>query len=138
MSWRKCCGPGIPSEQSGHVIMLHLSNTGDGMQTGLALIGAILDSGKKASELAAQIEILPQVLVNAHVGPTQKNKYMEDPEIAALIAEIEEEYKDNGRLLVRTSGTEHLIRVMIEGHDQQAMERHAHALADLMETRLTE
>ena len=128
----------IGGEQSGHVIMLHLSNTGDGMQTGLALIGAILDSGKKASELAAQIEILPQVLVNAHVGPTQKNKYMEDPEIAALIAEIEEEYKDNGRLLVRTSGTEHLIRVMIEGHDQQAMERHAHALADLMETRLTE
>ncbi|MBE5780509.1 MAG: phosphoglucosamine mutase [Clostridiales bacterium] len=128
----------IGGEQSGHVIMLDRSNTGDGMQTGLALVDALLTSGKKASELSKQITILPQVLVNAHVGPTMKNRYMEDAEVAALIREIEAEYKHSGRLLVRTSGTEHLIRVMIEGPDLAAMDRRAHELADLMEKNLSE
>ncbi|MDL2224875.1 phosphoglucosamine mutase [Eubacteriales bacterium OttesenSCG-928-M02] len=128
----------LGGEQSGHVIMTDMSNSGDGMQSGIALLNVMAERGMKASQLAAQIPILPQVLVNAHVGPTMKNRYLEDADIKALIEELEEEYKDNGRLLVRTSGTEHLIRVMIEGPDQEAMEKRAKQLADLMEQKLTE
>lgn len=126
----------LGGEQSGHVIFSYLSTAGDGMQTGIQLVNAMVESGKALEQLASQIDILPQCLVNAHVSAEKKYKYMEDGDIAAMISELEHEYNGRGRLLIRPSGTEHLVRVMIEGPDQRLMEEQATRLARLMETKL--
>ena len=126
----------IGGEQSGHIIFLNHSTTGDGCLSSLQLISAVLASGKKLSELADPIKIYPQVLVNAHVANTKKQKYKEDKEIMDAIDACEKKMEGNGRVLIRPSGTEPLVRVMLEGEDIDEITAMAHEVADLIEKRL--
>lgn len=126
----------IGGEQSGHIIFREHTTTGDGVLSSLQLMGAVLASGKTLSQLAAEIEIFPQVLVNAKINNDYKKTYMEDSEIAAAIAGIESSLAGKGRVLIRPSGTEPLVRVMLEGEDQEELLRLARGLADLIESRL--
>ena len=120
----------IGGEQSGHIIFLNHTTTGDGTLSSLQFVKAVQKSGKKPSELASEIEIFPQVLVNAKVANENKNDYLKDKEIQEYIAEIEDEMKGSGRVLIRPSGTEPLVRVMIEGADTEKISRLAQELAD--------
>ncbi|MDO5302743.1 MAG: phosphoglucosamine mutase [Clostridia bacterium] len=119
----------IGGEQSGHIIFLNYTTTGDGTLSSLQFVKAVQKSGKKPSELAAEIEIYPQTLVNAKVANENKNDYLKDKEIQDYIAEIEEEMKGSGRVLIRPSGTEPLVRVMIEGEDIERINQLAEDLA---------
>ena len=129
-------GYNLGGEQSGHIIFLDYNPTGDGILTSLMLTEILLKTKKKASELASIITIYPQVLVNAKVSGDKKYSYMEDEVIKAKIEEIEKEFADSGRVLIRPSGTEPLVRVMIEGENQEVLDKRAHELADLIEERL--
>lgn len=129
-------GYNIGGEQSGHVIFLDHNTTGDGILTAIQLLSVMKRSGKKASELAQVMESLPQVLVNARVDNAKKNHYMEDDIICESIAALEREFAQEGRVLIRTSGTEPLVRVMIEGKDIERMDAAAKKLAALIEERL--
>lgn len=126
----------IGGEQSGHIIFKEYTTTGDGVLSSLQFMGAILASGKKLSELAAEIEIFPQVLVNARINNDYKKTYMKDPEIAGAIEEMESKMAGNGRVLIRPSGTEPLVRVMLEGDNEEELEKMARQLADLIERKL--
>lgn len=123
----------IGGEQSGHIIFLNHSTTGDGCLSSLQLIKAVQDSGKKISELADPIRIYPQVLVNAKVKNSNKEAYKDDPEIMAAIGDCEKKMEGNGRVLIRPSGTEPLVRVMIEGDDIKEIREMAQDIADLIE-----
>ena len=129
-------GYNLGGEQSGHIIFLDYNPTGDGILTSLMLTEILLKTKKKASELASVITIYPQVLVNAKVSGDKKYSYMEDEVIKEKIEEIEKEFADSGRVLIRPSGTEPLVRVMIEGENQEVLDKRAHELADLIEERL--
>ena len=129
-------GYNLGGEQSGHIIFLDYNPTGDGILTSLMLIEILLKSKKRASELASKITIYPQVLVNAKVPSDKKYAYKEDEVIKAAIEKIEEEFSGNGRVLIRPSGTEPLVRVMIEGENQEILDQRAHELAKLIEERL--
>ena len=129
-------GHNLGGEQSGHIIFLDYNPTGDGILTSLMLIEIILKSRKKASELAQKIKIYPQVLINAKVPSDKKYAYKENEEIKAKIADIEKEFEGNGRVLIRPSGTEPLVRVMIEGENQEVITQKARELADLIEAKL--
>ncbi len=126
----------IGGEQSGHIIFLDYNTTGDGLMTAVRLTSALRDSGKKMSDLASVVEILPQVLVNARIKNENKNTYMENKEIADAIRNIEEKFAGNGRVLIRPSGTEPLVRVMLEGKDKSEIKEEATALAKMIEERL--
>ena len=126
----------IGGEQSGHIIFLDYNTTGDGLMTAVRLTSALRDSGKKMSDLASVVEILPQVLVNARIKNENKNTYMENKEIAEAIRKIEEKFAGNGRVLIRPSGTEPLVRVMLEGKDKSEIKEEATALAKMIEERL--
>ncbi|MBQ9961151.1 MAG: phosphoglucosamine mutase [Firmicutes bacterium] len=126
-------GSVIGGEQSGHIIFKEYTTTGDGVLSSLQFMKAVLSSGKKLSEMAAEIEIFPQVLVNAKINNDFKKTYMKVPEIAKAIEEMETEMAGNGRVLIRPSGTEPLVRVMLEGDDINQLDRLAHELADLIE-----
>ena len=126
-------GYNLGGEQSGHVILLDYNPTGDGILTSLMLIQAILESGKKASELGNIVQKYPQVLINAKVDSNKKYDYEENPEIKTAIEKLEQEFSGNGRVLIRPSGTEPLVRVMIEGKDTKLIEEKAKKLADLIE-----
>lgn len=125
----------IGGEQSGHIIFLNHTTTGDGILSSLQLLQAVLMSGKKPSELSDEIEIFPQVLRNARVKNENKRIFMEDDEIKAAIAETEQAVEGSGRLLIRPSGTEPLVRVMLEGQDVKYIETLAEKLADLLTKR---
>lgn len=125
----------IGGEQSGHIIFLNHSTTGDGILSSLQLVKAILASGKKPSELSDEIEIYPQVLVNAKIKNENKTKYDSDPEIKAAIKAVEEEMAGQGRVLIRPSGTEPLVRVMLEGQDVEHITGLAQNLAKLLTKR---
>lgn len=129
-------GYNIGGEQSGHVIFLDHNTTGDGTLTAIQLLSVLKRSGKKASELAGIMQTMPQVLVNARVNNAKKNSYMEDDVVRRGIAELEEKFAQDGRVLIRTSGTEPLVRVMIEGTDIKKMDAEARKLAALIEERL--
>ena len=129
-------GYNLGGEQSGHVILLDYNPTGDGILTSLMLIQAILESGRTASELAGKLKTYPQVLVNAHVSTEKKYEYENDSEIKEAIQKLEEEFSGNGRVLIRPSGTEPLVRVMIEGEDQNYIEEKATEIAKLIEEKL--
>lgn len=107
-------------EQSGHIIFLEHNTTGDGIITGLQLAAVVKESGKPVSELAAQMERLPQVLVNVRVA--DKTAAMENDEVTAAIRKGEEILGDKGRILVRPSGTEPKVRVMAEGPDEDQLQ----------------
>ena len=129
-------GFNLGGEQSGHVILLDYNPTGDGILTSLMLIQTILEEGKKASELADMVKLYPQILINAKVNSDKKYEYKEDKEINGAIDKLEKEFAGNGRVLIRPSGTEPLVRVMIEGEDQEYITKKAQEIADLIENKL--
>lgn len=125
-------GSVIGGEQSGHIIFLNHTTTGDGILSSLQVVRAILLSKKKPSEVSDSIKIYPQVLRNAKVTNENKKTYMDDEVIKKAFEDVEEELKDRGRLLVRPSGTEPLVRVMIEGDDIEEITSYAEDLAQLL------
>lgn len=123
-------GYNIGGEQSGHIIFLDEATTGDGELSGIKLMEILKKSGKKMSELAGLMETFPQVLYNVTIPAEKKGHWQEDAQIAALIEKYTEELGDNGRILVRESGTEPLVRVMVEGKDAQQIETAAQAITE--------
>lgn len=126
----------LGGEQSGHVIFLDYNPTGDGILTSLMLIQVLLEEELSASEASNIINIYPQVLVNAKVSNDKKYDFDKDAVIRAEIEKVEAEFLDNGRVLIRASGTEPLIRVMIEGEDKEYIYEKAKSIAELIEERL--
>lgn len=126
----------LGGEQSGHIIFLDHNTTGDGILTAIQLLTVLKESGKKASELASVMEQMPQVLVNARVNNAKKNSYMDVAEIKDAINALSAKFENEGRVLIRTSGTEPLVRVMIEGKDINVMQQEAEKLAKLIEEKL--
>ena len=129
-------GYNLGGEQSGHIIFLDHNTTGDGILTAIQLLTVLKESGKKASELASVMEQMPQVLVNARVNNAKKNSYMDVAEIKDAIDALSAKFENEGRVLIRTSGTEPLVRVMIEGKDINVMQQEAEKLAKLIEEKL--
>lgn len=129
-------GYNLGGEQSGHVIMLDYNPTGDGILTSLMLIQTILEENKKASELADIVKLYPQVLINAKVSSEKKYDYEKNEDIKSAIEKLENEFAGNGRVLIRPSGTEPLVRVMIEGEDQEYITKKAQEIAHLIEEKL--
>ena len=129
-------GYNLGGEQSGHIILLDYNPTGDGILTSLMLIQTILEENKKASELASIIKLYPQVLINAKVNAEKKYDYEKDEDIKKAIGDLEKEFAGNGRVLIRPSGTEPLVRVMIEGEDQEYITKRAEEIAKLIEIKL--
>ena len=129
-------GYNLGGEQSGHVIMLDYNPTGDGILTSLMLIKAILSMKVKASEARKIVNIYPQVLINAVVSIDKKMDYEKDEEIKQKIEELEKEFAGNGRVLIRPSGTEPKVRVMIEGENQEYITQKAQELVNLIEQKL--
>ncbi len=132
------CGHKIGGEQSGHVILLDHNTTGDGLVTGITLVSVMKRTGRKLSDLASVMKVYPQVLINAKVKNEFKSedKYMAVPEIREKISELEAAFAGSGRVLIRPSGTEPLVRVMIEGQNEEEIKRYAEELAHLMEEKL--
>ena len=123
----------IGGEQSGHIIFLEYTTTGDGILSSLQFVKAVLASGRPASELADEIVIYPQVLINARINNDYKKTYAKDPEVVEAIRDAEEKMAGSGRVLIRPSGTEPLVRVMLEGSDTEQIKVLAQELADLIE-----
>lgn len=123
----------LGGEQSGHIIFLDENTTGDGLLSALHLLQVVVDTGKPLSELATIMDVLPQALVNAPVANHKKERYMEFAEIAEAIKVLEEKFAGEGRVLIRPSGTEPLVRVMIEGKDQAVIQEEAQKLANLIQ-----
>ena len=120
----------IGGEQSGHIIFTDYSTTGDGLITALQVLSSLKRSGRKASDLTALMTTYPQLLVNVKVAT--KEGWETNEAIKKAIAEGDKELGENGRILVRPSGTEPLIRVMAEGPDQAQLDRICHAIADVV------
>ena len=129
-------GYNLGGEQSGHIILLDYNPTGDGILTSLMLIQIMLEKQEKLSDLCKVVKKYPQVLINVRVNNDKKKNYETDEEIQNAVKELQEEFKDNGRVLVRASGTEPIIRVMIEGEDQADIEEKAQKLANLIKIKL--
>ncbi len=125
-------GYNLGGEQSGHVIFLDDNTTGDGLLSALHLLEVLVKTGKPLSELASVMEVLPQALVNAKVPNHKKESFLEYQEIADAIACVEKKFNGEGRVLIRPSGTEPLVRVMIEGKEQSVIEEEAKKLAELI------
>ncbi|MCY6483441.1 phosphoglucosamine mutase [Clostridium aestuarii] len=123
----------LGGEQSGHIIFLDYNTTGDGLVTGLQIASIVKQSGKKLSELASMMTKLPQVLANAKIPNNMKDIYIKDSQIVEEIKKIEEKLDGSGRVLIRPSGTEPLVRVMLEGENQKELDELAHSLAKLIE-----
>ncbi|WP_072867829.1 phosphoglucosamine mutase [Desulfofundulus thermosubterraneus] len=123
-------GATFGGEQSGHIIMLDYNTTGDGILTALQLLQVVRETGVPLQELAAQMEKLPQLLENVRV--TDKEKVMNSPVLARAIREQEERLAGQGRVLVRPSGTEPLVRVMVEGRDMDLLRSIVDELVDVI------
>lgn len=123
----------LGGEQSGHIILLDHNTTGDGLVTALQISSIVKKSGKTLSELASMMHELPQVLVNAKVPNDKKDIYLKDSEIVEEIKNMEEKMDGRGRVLIRPSGTEPLVRVMLEGENQAEIDKMAHTLAQMIE-----
>lgn len=126
-------GHALGGEQSGHVIMSEFATTGDGVLTGLHLVAEMARTGKSLAELASIMTVYPQVLVNVKNVDRER---VSDPVVQDAVAAVEAELGDTGRVLLRASGTEQLVRVMVEAADEETAHRHADALADVVRTRL--
>ena len=120
----------LGGEQSGHIVFLDYNTTGDGLLTGIQLVSIMKATGKKLSELASEMTIYPQELVNVRV--TDKNAVTQNEKVAAVITEVEAEMAGNGRVLVRPSGTEPLVRVMVEAASVEACENYVNRIADVV------
>ena len=129
-------GLNFGGEQSGHIIYLDYNTTGDGILTAIKLLEVIKKTGKKLSELRKIIKVLPQALVNAKVNNKNKYNYLENEDIKNAINNLEKMFEGKGRVLIRPSGTEPLVRVMIEGDNQEILEQEAKKLANLIEEKL--
>ena len=129
-------GYSIGGEQSGHVIFLDHATTGDGQLTALQLLSVMKKTGKKLSELAECMTVYPQTMINIRVSNMGKVRYADDEEIKLAIAQAERELKNTGRVLVRVSGTEPLVRVMLEGENQKQIELLANEIAEVIRERL--
>ncbi|WP_312249778.1 phosphoglucosamine mutase [Streptococcus parasuis] len=125
-------GYNIGGEQSGHVILMDYNTTGDGQLTAVQLTKIMKETGKTLSELAAEVTIYPQKLVNIRVENSMKDKSMEVPAIAAIIEKMEAEMAGNGRILVRPSGTEPLLRVMAEAPTDAEVHYYVDKIADVV------
>jgi len=126
----------LGGEQSGHVIFLEHNTTGDGLLTAIQLLNVMKETGQTMSELASVMTVYPQVLMNAKVSNQKKHSYTEDEVIVKRIEEIEGYMEGQGRVLIRPSGTEPLVRVMLEGKDQSVLDGYASELVELIQTRL--
>ena len=129
-------GYSLGGEQSGHVIFLDYATTGDGQLTAIQLLGILKESGKTLSELASDIEIFPQVTINVRVSNIGKIRYSNDDEIKKAISSAEAELGNSGRVLVRVSGTEPLVRIMVEGKNEKQIKRLADEIAAVVKERL--
>ena len=129
-------GHSIGGEQSGHLIFLDHATTGDGELSALKLLCIMKETGKKLSELASQMTVFPQILVNVRVSDFGKAKFPRDKEIKNAIEAAEKELGADGRVLVRVSGTEPLVRVMLEGKDEEKINVLAQELAEVIKERL--
>lgn len=129
-------GYSLGGEQSGHLIFAEHSTTGDGLLSGILLSEAVKRSGKPLSQWRKEIPRYPQVIVNAKVPESKKKSYLENENIRRAIEAIEAEFADSGRVLIRPSGTEPLLRVMLEGEDEAFLHEKATQLAALMEKEL--
>ncbi|MFZ9809025.1 MAG: phosphoglucosamine mutase [Candidatus Nanopelagicaceae bacterium] len=128
-------GHTLGGEQSGHIIMSQYANTGDGLLTALQLISKLKKSGKSASELASFMKRYPQVLLN--VSGVAKEKLASNQVIAKAVSDVQQRLEDKGRVLLRASGTEALIRVMIEAEDYSLAQELASELATLVKSELS-
>ena len=126
----------LGGEQSGHVIFLDHNTTGDGLITALQLLTVMVESKQSLSRLAQIMEILPQSQYAARVTDARKYDFDQDEEIVAAIRVLEKKYEGRGRVLVRASGTEPFVRIMIEGPDQHEMDQDVYTLAKLIERKL--
>ena len=126
----------LGGEQSGHIICLDYNTTGDGLCSALLLLSILKRTGRRLSELSSVFVPLPQVIINAKVSNSKKESYQEDETIMEAIREVEKEFSGNGRVLIRPSGTEPCVRVMIEGPEQELVNQKANYLAKLIEARL--
>ena len=124
----------LGGEQSGHMIFLDFNTTGDGMLSALQVLAIMRRHNRTLSELAQVMISLPQVLVNVRVAG--KQDIMTIPEVARLIKDIERNLKDTGRILIRYSGTEPLLRIMLEGQDKYKITNWAKEIADLVEKKM--
>ena len=126
----------LGGEQSGHIIFHEYNTTGDGIITAIQMLTVLKVKGVKASELAKVMDVYPQVLVNAKIKNEYKNTYMDNEEVSAAVHSLEKKFEGDGRVLIRPSGTEPLVRVMIEGTDIEQMQRDAEELAAIIEKNL--
>ena len=133
----KKSGYNLGGEQSGHMIFLDYNTTGDGVLSSLVLAQIVLEEGQGLSKLASVMTQYPQVLVNARIKNENKNRYMEYPEIKSEIERIEELLDGSGRVLIRPSGTEPLVRVMLEGKEEGQIRELATNLANLIQEKLS-
>ena len=124
----------LGGEQSGHIVMMDYNTTGDGLLTGVQLAAIIKSSGKTLSELAAQMKKYPQSLINVKV--TDKHHVSENEDVKAVMNEVENEMNGEGRILVRPSGTEPLVRVMVEAATNEDAERYAQTIANKVKEKM--
>ena len=126
----------LGGEQSGHLIFLEHNTTGDGLLSALKLLEVVKERKQSLSKLAGMMTTYPQVLINAKVSNAKKTKYMEDTIICSEIEKLEKAMNGEGRVLIRPSGTEPLVRVMLEGKDENQLKTLAGELAIIIEERL--
>ncbi|VYT76520.1 Phosphoglucosamine mutase [Streptococcus parasanguinis] len=129
-------GYNLGGEQSGHVVIMDYNTTGDGQLTGVQLTKIMQETGKKLSELAAEVTIYPQKLVNIRVENSMKDKAMEVPAIREIIEKMEAEMAENGRILVRPSGTEPLLRVMAEAPTHEEVDYYVDTIAAVVQAEI--
>ena len=127
-------GYSLGGEQSGHIIMMNYNTTGDGLLSGVHLAAIVKQSGKTLAELASQVEKFPQKLVNVKV--TDKHNVVNNEKVAAKISEVETEMDGNGRILVRASGTEPLVRVMVEAETVELADEYSSVIAEVVEAEM--
>ena len=120
----------LGGEQSGHIVFLNLNTTGDGLLSAVQLLAVMKETGKSLSELAAQVTIFPQKLVNIRVR--DKHTVMDEPAVKSVIEAVEAEMNGDGRILVRPSGTEPLLRVMAEASTDEKVSRYVDTIADVI------
>ena len=129
-------GYNLGGEQSGHVILMDYNTTGDGQLSAVQLTKIMQETGKSLSQLASEVTIYPQKLVNIRVENTMKDKAMEVPAIKAIIDKMEEEMAGNGRILVRPSGTEPLLRVMAEAPTTEEVDYYVDTIAEVVKAEI--
>ena len=126
----------LGGEQSGHIILLDYNTTGDGLVTAVQVISAMVTAQQPLSRLASVMQTMPQSLYAAKVDDRKKFDFEQNEKVAQMIRQLEEKYQDKGRLVIRASGTEPCVRVMIEGPDQRDLDRDVYTLSKLIEKEL--